>query len=265
VDPTGTVFFISDAHLGTTDTELEARKRKELLSFLEMVGREGEELYILGDLFDFWFEYGSLIPRQYAPLFSALWRLREGGVRMHYVVGNHDYWAGEFFERELGMKVWKEPLTVETGGKRLFLAHGDGFEQGDRGYHFMKRILRHRASIFLFGLLHPRLGFLLARLTSALTKGDYETKAPKASKALREYALARLQKENIDLFIAGHTHTPEITRTGDKYFVNLGDWIRHFTYAVIQDGEPKLMKWSTREEVLPGKTHVAAGAPLSRT
>lgn len=256
---TGSIFFISDAHLGTPDRELEALKREKLFTFLEMVRREGRELYILGDLFDFWFEYGSLIPRQHAGILSWLWRLRERGVTVHYVVGNHDYWAGEFFEKELGVRVWKEPLTVDLGGKRAFLTHGDGFEKGDRGYHVLKRILRNRVSIFLFSLLHPRLGFFIARMTSALSKGDYEKKAPRASKALKEYALSRLKSADIDLFITGHTHTPEITKAGGKTFVNLGDWIRHFTFAVIEDGELKLMKWDSREEVLPVKKPAGAG------
>lgn len=247
----GTTFFISDAHLGTDNGELEALKEEKLFSFFEMVCEKGGELYILGDLFDFWFEYGRLVPRQHMRLLSRLLRLVESGIQVHYVVGNHDYWAGDFFEQELGVRIWKKPLTVELGGRRAFITHGDGFEEGDRGYRIIKRILRNRASIFLFGLLHPRLGFLLARTVSALTKGDYEKKAPRASRALREYALSRLEREDIDLFITGHTHTPEITRTGGKYFVNIGDWIRHFTFATVTDGVPKLVRWSTQEEVLP--------------
>ncbi|MFQ6104476.1 MAG: UDP-2,3-diacylglucosamine diphosphatase [Candidatus Glassbacteria bacterium] len=248
--PGEVVFFISDVHLGSDDTELEEMKRKTLFSFFSMVLNEGSELYILGDLFDFWFEYDHVVPGIHAGLISWLWRLRQKGITIHYIVGNHDYWAGRFFEEELGISVLKEPIITNLDGRQAFITHGDGLGKGDLGYKLLKTVLRNRFTIFLFGLLHPRLGFLLARLTSAISKRDYERKSQKASRALRAYALNRLEDDDIELFITGHTHRPELLKVRNKYFLNTGDWIRHLTYAVMRNGEIKLMQWGDRIEEL---------------
>ena len=248
--PGDTSFFISDVHLGSDDPRLEEMKKKTLFPFLEMVLEEGKELFILGDLFDFWFEYGQAIPGKHAGLLSWLWRLTQRGVAVHYIVGNHDYWAGRYFEKELGVTVHKEPVIMELDGRKAFLTHGDGHGEGDTGYKILKRVLRNKFTIFLFGLIPPRLGFHVARLASAASKADYEKKSLKASKVLKAYALEKLATDDIDLFLTGHTHRPELVEQGDKYFLNTGDWIRHLTYAVMRDGELKLMKWGTRVEEL---------------
>ncbi len=242
------LFFISDVHLGRDDPRLETMKKENLFAFFEMVLEEGQGLFILGDLFEFWFEYNRAIPGKHSGVLSWLWRLRRRGIEIYYVVGNHDYWAGRFFEEELGVHVLKEPTVLRLRGKRTFITHGDGLGKGEIGYKIMKRVLRNRVTIFLFGLLHPRLGFFLARLTSAATQGDYEQKAVKASAALRAYALDRLKTDNIDLFITGHTHTPELTESTGRCFLNTGDWIRHFTYAEMKNGEIRLMRWGGRVE-----------------
>jgi len=244
--PGSTTFFISDVHLGCDTPQLEEIKKDSLFSFLEMVHEEGKELFILGDLFDFWFEYGRVVPGMHTGLVSWLWRLHQRGITVHYIVGNHDFWAGRFFEEELGITVHKEPVIMELGGKKAFLTHGDGHGKGDTGYKILKRVLRSRLTIFLFGLLHPRIGLLLARVVSAASRGDYEKKSLKASKALKAYALKRLAEDDIDLFLTGHTHRPEFVKQGNKCFLNTGDWIRHHTYAAMRDGELKLMKWGTR-------------------
>jgi len=123
--------------------------------------------------------------------------------------------------------------------------------KGDIGYKILKAVLRNRFTIFLYSLIHPWLGFQIARLVSEFTKGDYEKKSAKASMALRVFAFERLGRGDIDLFITGHTHTPELIKVKGKLFLNTGDWIRHLTYAVIRDGRLRLMKWKTQEEVLP--------------
>jgi len=248
--PGDTSFFISDVHLGSDDPQLEEKKKETLFSFLEMVLEEGKELFILGDLFDFWFEYGLVIPGKHTGLTAWLWRLQQHGVSVHYIVGNHDYWAGRFFEEELGVTVHKEPVIMELDGKKAFLTHGDGHGKGDSGYKILKQVLGNRYAIFLFGLLPPHLGFLLARLVSVASKGDYEKKSLKASKVQKAYALEKLATSDIDLFLTGHTHRPELIKNGDKYFLNTGDWIRHMTYGTMRDGELKLMKWGARVEEL---------------
>jgi UDP-2,3-diacylglucosamine hydrolase len=249
--PRDAVFFLSDVHLGSGDTALEELKKETLFSFLDMVCREGVALYILGDLFDFWFEYGNVVSRDHTGLLFWLERLRRNGVDIHYVVGNHDYWVGATFEEGLGVKVYRKPVVLDIEGKRAFLTHGDGLGKGDPGYKALKGVLRNRVSIFLYSLIHPWLGYRLARRISEFTKGDYEKKSAKASMALRVYAFDYLEKHDVDLFITGHTHTPELIKVKGKLFLNTGDWIRHFTYAVIRDGRLRLMRWRTREEIAP--------------
>jgi UDP-2,3-diacylglucosamine hydrolase len=163
--PSGTtVYFLSDAHLGGEPRPKEAAREARLHRFLSHVAEHGSALYIVGDLFDFWFEYPTAIPRRHFETLAALRDVRRAGVAIHYLTGNHDFWLGPFLSQELGLITHTGATTVETQGHRLWIHHGDGLVGGDLGYRVLKRVVRHPASIGLYGLLHPDWGHPIGAL-----------------------------------------------------------------------------------------------------
>ena len=149
------IFFISDVHLGLHDKEREKQKEQHLLSFLSSIENTAEQLFIIGDLFDYWFEYKYVIPRGYHHTISKLGNLVEKGIHIHYIAGNHDFWLQDFFPKELGIPVYKEPFGITLHGKKFYFHHGDGLALRDTGYRILKKILRSKINIFLYSFLHP--------------------------------------------------------------------------------------------------------------
>ncbi|HHS12887.1 MAG TPA: UDP-2,3-diacylglucosamine diphosphatase [bacterium] len=240
------IFLISDAHLGAHTESLENQKQRRLLSFLEHVKIHGDRLFILGDLFDFWFEYRHVIPRYHFAVLQSLSDLTVRGITVDFITGNHDYWAGSFFQDALGITVHADPLDINIHGKRFLLAHGDGLAAKDRGYRLLKRFLRHRVSIFLFRMIHPDLGYGLAKMSSGISR-----RAGFLDDVEEEYFLYARNRfqEGFDGVVIGHTHLPSIREEDHKTFINLGDWITHFTYGVIENGRCQLLNW--KNEAIP--------------
>lgn len=235
-------YFFSDVHLGMKSSKLERVKERRLLSFLDHVASHGERLFIVGDLFEFWFEYRTVIPRGHMKVLSALVRLRELGLDVHYVAGNHDFWMRDFFSRELDITVHFEPLDITLDGKRFFLHHGDGIAANDGGYRLMKRIFRYPPNITLYSLIHPDLGIPLAKWVSNLSRNHSQHGGPPNDRDYRAMAKARFG-EGFDYAIFGHIHYPNIQEYGPKTYVSLGDWIDHFTYALFDGEQIQLLYW----------------------
>ena len=237
-------FFISDAHLGFHDPHREKEKTEMFLDFLSHISEKGNRLFILGDFFDFWFEYKSAIPRHYFSVVCALEKLVRQGVSVHYATGNHDFGVGDFMHDELGVHVHKDPTEIELHGKRLFIGHGDGFIKRDIGGRLMKILLRNPVSQGLYRLLHPDLGFRLANFFSKMSRNNKEVKDRDA-----EYlqCAQHLFSRGIDFVVLGHTHRPfEFIQDGRAY-VNTGDWMEHFTYAKLENDRLTLEYWNRRQ------------------
>lgn len=235
-------YFISDAHLGTGEFATEKLKEDKLLSFFDYVAKAGERLFIVGDLFDFWFEYRTVIPRGYTRILSGLSRLKESGVELHYIAGNHDFWMRDYFPKELGIPIHFDNLEYAINGKRFFIEHGDGIAKDDVGYRILKRIFRNRINIFLYSLLHPDLGVPLAKWVSSLSRG-HTSKKGRFDDA--DYLTRARQKfrEGFDYVLFAHLHQPIFKTFGNNIYLNLGDWMEHFTYVVFDGRELKLEKW----------------------
>ena len=235
-------FFFSDVHLGMEPLRAEKQKEQKLLSFLDYVGTEAKRLFIVGDLFEFWFEYRTVIPRGYTRVISALYKLQELGLEMHYITGNHDFWMRDFLENELNINIHFDAMEYNLDGKRFYIHHGDGLAQNDVGYRILKRILRSKINIFLYGLLHPDVGIPFAKWISHLSRHhNPANKILDDSDYLKE-ALKKFQ-EGYDYVIFGHLHMPAMQVEGEKTYVNLGDWISHFTYATYDGQNLELQKW----------------------
>jgi UDP-2,3-diacylglucosamine hydrolase len=235
-------YFFSDVHLGLGSKEDDRRKEQRLIRFLDMVKHDGSALFILGDLFDYWFEYKSVVPKGYFRLLAKFAELRNRGIQISYVVGNHDFWLKDYLVDELGIKIHAEPIVETMGGKKFYLHHGDGLLKNDAGYRLLKRVLRSKFNIFFFSLLHPDLTSWIARWSSKKSRA-YTSKKSFESNDMIEFAKKKIG-EGFDVVMMGHNHQSQFRELGKGVYVNLGDWIHENTYAVFDGSKIQLKKWS---------------------
>lgn len=236
--------IVSDAHLGAVPEENE----KAFRAFLERVPELSDDLLINGDLFDFWFEYRSVILRRHFSTLRLLAGLVDAGVRVRLVGGNHDAWGGAFLRDEVGIELLQGEVITEIRDRRALVAHGDGLGGGDRGYRLLKRVTRGRAGAGAFRLLHPDLGARAARWISGTTArhaagpGAEETRAER----LARHAARRLREDpSLGLVVFGHSHRPELREVEPgRYYLNTGDWIHHLSYGVVGIDRIELKGWN---------------------
>ncbi|MCB2205495.1 UDP-2,3-diacylglucosamine diphosphatase [bacterium] len=233
------VYFISDVHLGFGDAATERVKLERLLALLSSIRDSGGTLYIVGDLFDFWYEYRAVVPRGYHRLYAMLEDLPRAGVPVTYLAGNHDFAIGKFFSEDLGLTVLHDDVQFRVGDTQFYVYHGDGLAPKDGGYRALKRVLRSPLSQWGFRWLHPDLGFGIARKFSHTSRGYTSGKDYGAMDGMRMEAERRL-RNGTDIVVMGHRHNPMREQLGGGLYINLGDWIRHYTYAVFRDGEISL-------------------------
>jgi len=246
-------FFLSDIHLGLGTRETERAKEDRLLAFLRAIAPTARTLFILGDLFDFWFEYRTVIPKGFHRTLTALQELAEAGTVIHYLAGNHDYWMGDFFPGELGIQTHAEAFEVTIDGKRIQMHHGDGLAGNDLGYRLIKPVLRHRLSIRLYRWLHPDIGIRLARGSSRTSRGYTSAKDYGEDEGMLAYAAGRFAA-GCDIVVMGHRHRPSLKKLPGGVYVNLGDWITYNSYARMDNGMIELMTWNGEE----GRPHEPA-------
>ena len=237
------IYFISDVHLGLRPREEEKEKEERLLSFLRTAYRLVDSLYILGDLFDFWFEYATVIPKGFHRTLAALQEFTDRGKAVHYLTGNHDFWIGDYFTVELGIRLHADPFEELLEGKRVYLHHGDGLAEHDLGYRMIKPVLRNKWNIRLYRWLHPDLGVRLARRSSRGSREYTSAKDYGETNGMVQFAAKRFH-EGVDIVIMGHRHKPIIIKVGTGTYVNLGDWITYNTYAVLDRGTIELKTWT---------------------
>lgn len=235
------IYFFSDAHLGLGPKEEDEKKERSLVRFLEMVKQDGQELIIVGDLFDYWFEYKTVVPKGYFRLFTKLSELTESGVIISYLAGNHDFWLKSYLREELGIQIFLEPIERNFLGKRFYIHHGDGLSKNDTGYRILKKILRSRINIFLFSLLHPDLTGWIAHWSSRKSR-HHVSKRTFELDDMVEFA-GRKIREGYDYVIMGHNHSPLYRNLGTGVYVNLGDWISENSYAVFDGTSLELKRW----------------------
>jgi UDP-2,3-diacylglucosamine hydrolase len=241
IPPGKKVFFLSDFHLGAPDYAASRRREQKLVTFLEQIRQEAAAIFIVGDMFDFWYEYKYVVPKGYVRLLGKLAELTDSGIPVHFFVGNHDMWMKDYFQQELNIAVYFNEAYFEFSGKQFFVAHGDGLGPGDHGYKFLKVIFRNPVCQWLFGMLPPAIGMGLANFFSRKSREAVAETEKQFLGADKEWLMIHsqevLKQRPVDYFIYGHRHVPGIhPLTGNSRYVNLGDWVLHFTYAVF-DGE----------------------------
>mgnify|MGYP001406248851 CR=1 FL=1 len=253
MNPSGkNIYFASDFHLGAPN-EAESRKREDLIvQWLDEIKNKAKEIYLVGDIFDFWFEYKRAIPKGFVRIQGKIAELSDSGIPIHFFTGNHDMWMFDYFEKELGVKINREPITIEAQGKKIVIGHGDGLGPGDKGYKFIKRVFSNKFFQWCFARLHPNFGIAVANFSSqksrAATGSSDEKFLGEENEWLVHYAKERNQKEHIDLFIFGHRHLPlNIQLDSSSQYYNLGDWIKYKTYGVLEEGEFSLKVYPSNE------------------
>lgn len=238
---TGKIYFLSDFHLGAPDHAISLQREKLLVQFLDDIKEEAAEIFIVGDMFDFWYEYRKVVPKGYVRLLGKLAELTDAGIKIHFFVGNHDMWMKDYLQTELNIPVYFEPRPFEWNDKKFLVGHGDGLGPGDHGYKRLKKVFRNPVCQWLFGILPPAIGMGIAnymsRRSRAQTGSVEEIFLGEEKEWLIIYCKDVLQKEFYDYFIFGHRHLPiDFRLSGKSRYINLGDWIRYYTYAVF-DGE----------------------------
>lgn len=240
------IFFLSDFHLGTPSHQKSIEREKKIVTFLKSVQHEAQAVFIVGDLFDFWFEYREVVPKGYVRILGQLAAMHDAGIALHFFAGNHDMWMNNYFQEEFNMPVYQESKSFFCNGRRFLVGHGDGLGPGDHGYKFLKRIFRNPLCRWLFGLFPPAAGIRLARFfsqRSRLATGNTEDQFLGEEKEwLVAFCREVLKKDQFDFFIFGHRHLPlDVSLNDQSRYLNLGDWIRYDTYAVF-DGEELHLK-----------------------
>lgn len=235
------IFFASDQHFGAPSLKESRVREAKFIRWLDEIKAEAQVIFLMGDLFDFWHEWNHVVPKGFIRVLGKLAELSDRGIEIHFFIGNHDLWMKDYFETEIGCKVYFEKQEFQISGKKFLLAHGDGLGPGDEGYKRMKKLFTNPLAQWAFKWLHPDLAMKLALYLSQKNKliSGEEDKAflGEDKEYLILYSKEKLKTAYYDYFIYGHRHLPmvlDLNPEGSKY-INLGDWISYFTYGVFEN------------------------------
>jgi len=240
------IYFASDFHLGAPDKFRSKQRELLLVNWLDMIKNDATELYLLGDVFDFWYEWKYVVPKGFVRFLCKLSELVECGIKVYYFTGNHDIWAYRYLSEEIGLIIVRKPITIVRDEKKLYLAHGDGLGPKDYGFKIMKMLFTNNILQFLFSRLHPNFSIWLGTNWSLSRDGFSRTPTFTGEKEwLIQHSEKVLKNEHFDYFIYGHRHIPGTYSLSDSsIYVNLGDWLVNNTYAEFEGGQITLKKFN---------------------
>ena len=243
------IYFASDFHLGAPTRETSLVREKKIVDWLDHVSKDASEIYLVGDIFDFWFEYKRAIPKGFVRLQGKIAELTDSGIKIHVFTGNHDMWIFDYLPSELGVQLYREPVVREYFGKSFYIGHGDGLGPGDKGYKILKKIFANKFCQWCFERLHPNFGIWLADTSSKKSRaksGEADREFLGAENEwLVQYCKEVLKENHFDYFIFGHRHLPMEIQVGENstYF-NLGEWINYCTYLEVSPDSIELKSWN---------------------
>jgi UDP-2,3-diacylglucosamine hydrolase len=241
----GKIYFASDFHLGVPTREKSLDREKLIVQWLDEIRKDAAEIYLMGDMFDFWFEYKNAVPKGFTRLLGKLAEICDSGIPVYLFTGNHDMWMFDYLQDELGVIIYRKPVVKEFNGKKFFLAHGDGLGPGDRGYKFIKKVFANPFLQWMFARIHPNTGIGIANFWSGQSRGSGGIEKDKwkgdENEYLVQFVKKTLLKEHYDYFIFGHRHLPLEMKIADSVYINLGEWINYSSYAVF-DGDKVELK-----------------------
>nr|WP_199078599.1 UDP-2,3-diacylglucosamine diphosphatase [Pedobacter sp. ASV19] len=240
------IYFASDFHLGSPDEKTSRIRENRIVRWLNYIEPSCSELFLMGDIFDFWFEYKTVVPKGFVRLLGKLAQMSDQGIKIYFFKGNHDMWVNDYFTKELGIQIISDEFAMERNGKRFYLHHGDGLGPGDRKYKFLRKIFRNPVCQWLFSLVPPRIGMGIANGWSSSSRAAGTTPDGVSKEKfmgmenewLAVYAKEVLQKTHYDYFIFGHRHLPlDLQLSENSRYVNLGEWLNFYSYAVFDGNE----------------------------
>lgn len=239
-------YFISDLHLGSPNHEASLVREKKFVSWLDEVSKDADEIFLVGDVFDFWFEYKRAVPRGFVRCLGKIATLTDQGIKVHWFTGNHDMWIFDYLPKECGIILHRKPIVIEYNNQKMYIGHGDGLGPGDHSYKFMKRFFDSHLCQWLFARLHPNFGIWLASSLSGYSRGKGLEKDKifhGEQEWLFQYCQSIEKETHHDYYVFGHRHYPKIMKvSANSQYVNLGDWIQHFTYATWDEQGLRLEK-----------------------
>lgn len=241
------IFFASDFHLGAPNAGESLIREKKIVRWLDSIKHEAHTIFLVGDIFDFWFEYKHAIPKGFIRLQGKLAELRDEGMSVIFFSGNHDMWMFDYFPKELGIPIYREPLEMKVGSKTLLIGHGDGLGPGDYSYKFLKKIFNNPVCQWMFGFLHPNIGIGFANYCSRRSRISQKNKDSDFlgdDEWLYVYCKELEIKKHHDYYIFGHRHLPLDLQVGaNSRYINLGEWVNYFTFAVFDGTNLELKKF----------------------
>ncbi len=244
-------YFLSDVHLRIQADDIERERRRELFLLLDKIKEEQATLFIVGDWFDFYFEFGHVISQAYTDVYAKMRELIEAGVTIHYFGGNHDYWLGSFMSDKIGVQIHRSGTTLEFAGKQFYFHHGDGLNEDDVNYRRLQSVIQHPVFIWILKwLIHPNIMHWLAKWLSARSKLKYRKETPLDLLNLvrKNYSIAEeLFAGNVDFMITGHIHYPKLKSFGEKSFLTIGDFINYFSYGFFDGVNLSLKQWHVKQ------------------
>jgi UDP-2,3-diacylglucosamine hydrolase len=239
------IYFASDFHLGVPDAQSSLAREKRIVAWLDTVKQDAHSIYLMGDIFDFWFEYKHAIPKGFIRLQGKLAELRDAGLPIYFFTGNHDMWLFDYFEKEMGIVIYRQPVLLEVNKKKLLIGHGDGLGPGDHVYKILKKFFNSRVCQWLFARIHPNLGIAIAQYWSRQSRISNTKNEEKFNGEEKEFLFSYCkeleQQQHHDFYIFGHRHLPLDLKINDQSrYINLGEWVHFDTYAVFDGNDMEL-------------------------
>ena len=246
LNPGEAAYFASDFHLGAPDELSSLEREKKIVRWLDSISTDCRYLFLVGDLFDFWFEYRHVVPKGYIRFLGKLAELSDKGTAIYLFTGNHDMWMFGYLRQQLNAEIFREPVVLDFPGKRIFVGHGDGLGPGDHSYKFLKRIFENRVCQWLFGSIHPGIGFGIARAWSAKSRisNNKDEQFLGEEEHLWQYCKEVEEKQHHDFYLFGHRHLPLDLPVGpNSRYLNPGEWLRHCRYLRFDGNEMHMKEW----------------------
>jgi len=239
------IYFASDLHLGVPNRKKSLVREKFFVQWLNEIKSDAEAIYLLGDIFDFWFEYKKVVPKGYVRLLGKLAEISDSGIPIHIFTGNHDMWIFDYLENEINTHIYREPIEISLKGKHFFIGHGDGLGPGDNSYKLIKKIFKNKLCQWLFERIHPNLGISIAEYwskKSRIANGEKDKSYYGEKEWLIQFCKKKMKTIDVDYFIFGHRHLPlEVDLGNNTTYINLGEWVNYNSYAVF-DGKKLELK-----------------------
>lgn len=244
------IYFASDLHLGVPNRELSLARERKFIAWLDKIKLDANELYLLGDVFDMWFEYKTVVPKGFTRLFGKLAELSDSGIKIHYFTGNHDMWTTTYFTQELGIEMHREPEVKVINGLRFYIAHGDGLGRGDFGYKLLKIVFESSVCRWLFERIHPNTGLGIAHYfsrKSRIANGEYdEVFYGNEKEVLVQHCVEISKQQEINCFVFGHRHLSlQISISSNAVYYNIGEWIKKYSYLRVENQSVELLSFNS--------------------